>query len=202
MESLTDFYNKFYGGKDHPFGVQASEITIELLKFLPPKSTVVDVGSGDGRNTALLLKHGCSVFAIEPSNIAQDILKPLKEKFLGQLTQITDYAENVATPAAEAALFSFVLHHLKKDEAITLLKKYQTSIPLHAISTFTPKSVFAKQSPQNFFPDEDELKELYKNWDILFLKIKDETAAQQKGGNPIINQTIHFIARKRVAQNL
>ncbi len=197
METLADFYNKFYGQKPHPFGVQASELVKELSKYLAPQSTVVDVGAGDGRNSLFLLEKGYSVCAIEPSKVAQDILEPLKGKFSGHLTQITDYAERIPPPTADAALFSFILHHLSREHAIALLKKYKESIPMHGISTFAKESTFAQQVPENFYPTEKELRELYEGWDIVFLKMTDETAAQRKDGVAIINKTIHLVAKKR-----
>ena len=62
---VQDYYNKRYGENRAVFGTEPHKVVVELADRLPPQSTVLDLGAGQGRHTFYLANRGHRVTAVE-----------------------------------------------------------------------------------------------------------------------------------------
>lgn len=86
LQTTIDFYNRSANDLRQSYdNADMSELHKLLLKILPQKSRVVDIGFGSGRDLSFLKDHGFDVWGIEPSrqfvNIAKERLPDIVDHF-------------------------------------------------------------------------------------------------------------------------
>ena len=168
------FWEKAYQETDKTFdGGKPSEDIIDLVKYLPQNSSVLDIGCGDGRNSIFLAKMGHKVTAI---NISQSGVNKLKQK-------ANDLNFKINTKVMDANSFEFkieyelviaygVLHliqHEKRKELLTKIKKYTKLNGYNIILVFTnelPPPTDLAEFMVGLY-NEGELFQEYINWEII-----------------------------------
>lgn len=76
LESTIDFYNRSANDLRQSYdNADMTELHKLLLKILPQKSRVVDIGFGSGRDLFFLKDHGFNVWGIDPAKQFIDIAK-------------------------------------------------------------------------------------------------------------------------------
>lgn len=135
------------------------------LQNLNP-SSVLDLGCGKGIHSKIFLQKNISVTGIDkkPCKIEHP-----KFTFLNQDIQDFEFNKKYGLIIA-----SNILHFFKKQKAIDLIKKIKSNTleeEYNFLVCFTPQDDF--YDSEHFFPTENELKELYSDWEIIsFKKIK------------------------------
>jgi 2-polyprenyl-3-methyl-5-hydroxy-6-metoxy-1,4-benzoquinol methylase len=66
---MNDDYDEIYRRAD-VFGSGASPLLAQCSEFLPTGGSVLDIGIGQGRNALPLVRAGCRVTGIDPSEVA------------------------------------------------------------------------------------------------------------------------------------
>lgn len=65
-----NLWDEKYGQHNYVYGKNAAKFLIENYHYIPPKSTILDVGMGEGRNAVFLAQKGYSVTGIDISSVA------------------------------------------------------------------------------------------------------------------------------------
>ncbi len=135
--------------------------------------SVVDLGSGDGSNIAFLRSKGFGVHGVEKNygDLIQDCI-----------TGSTFFDNRICL---------FTLHFLNKLNAYSTLSWMQ-KVPkdgVNVITTFSDKATWPQDKGMYF--NADELKELYKGWEILLFEEKEVKV--RDGSNQM---SINLVAKK------
>ena len=64
-----EFWNNRYDGEQYVYGEKPNDFLVEAVKQLPPSSSVLSIGEGEGRNAAFLAKRGHKVTAVDQSEV-------------------------------------------------------------------------------------------------------------------------------------
>lgn len=203
-EKLRKHYNKIYSSEDMVFGKGIpTDIVEELLKYTQT-GTVLDIGGGEGRNAIFLAQKGFGVEVVDLSKVGiEKIDKKIKELNLNVQTKVGDIAEEHISKDYDILISSYMLHHLSRDEGLNLIrsmKKHTKNDGFNVISAFTKEGDFFKDKPNtdSFYPVLGEIKQLYKDWNILDYKEEERQVYQKRpDGSPMFNITSLLIAQKK-----
>ncbi len=199
---MTNYDNLYKDGRAI-FGEKPLPLVEHILNY-KTSGTVLDIGSGYGRNSLFLAQKGFAVTAIDTSGVAiENLLKSAADLEL-PITAKIEKAENVelGTPY-DVVLAMFVLHHVPDKMARKLISCLQEHTPLsgiHTIAAFTNDSDFYREKPKRkdfFYPKPGELKDLYAGWEILVWEEKETKATQKNDtGTQMRNLTSFLLASK------
>jgi tellurite methyltransferase len=196
----SEIYDRIYSNRDEVYGSGPEESIKELLNHIQP-GPVLELGAGEGRNALFLASEGFDVSAVDVSAVGLNkIQAQAKEKGLEIDTVLQDINNLDLTKNYDAIVSTFTLHHLSMENGLRLieqLKEHTNPDGVNILVTFTKDSDFYKQSPQNFFPDENILREIYKDWEIIHYQERETAAVQtHPDGSPYINGTAEITAKK------
>jgi|TARA_B100002003_G_C13913551_1_gene444499 tellurite methyltransferase len=202
-EKLKEHYDNLYSSEKIVFGSGRPSQLIEQLLDYTQSGTVLDIGGGEGRNAIFLAEKGFDVTVIDISSEGIKKLNNLaKEKNLDIETSIRDVIEDRIKKNYDIMVSSFMLHHLDKAEALGLIgNMMQHTSPggFNVIATFTKDGDFFRKKPdtKQFYPDLGQIKEIYKDWEIVtYAEINSRAHATNKDGSPMFNISSQLIAKK------
>ncbi|OGZ44728.1 MAG: hypothetical protein A2756_04705 [Candidatus Ryanbacteria bacterium RIFCSPHIGHO2_01_FULL_48_27] len=183
MNKITEKYNKLYARKN-VFGALPLPIVKRAEKYMFGR--VLDIGAGQGRN-ALYLTKKFDVLAVDPSEVGLNSIRSKVGTLVGDVWSLPK-------TKFDAVVNTFVLHHLIPEEAIQMIKQLQRITNrggIHTVAAFTQDGEFYEARPDMFYLKGDELKDLYKNWEVLEYSKKKE-----KSHSGDMNTVAYLIARK------
>ena len=172
------FWEESYMNDDFPtFGVKPDEFIVKYKDLYNKEWNILDVGCGDGKNSIYFARRGfknidafdLSENAILKMNRLLDVKKLKVNTFVGDLTEFEfekkyDFVMSFGT-----------LHFVSKEKWKKFIwdaKENTNSGGMHIIQIFTNK-VPASPDISDFavgLADEEELKEMYEDWEILDFK--------------------------------
>jgi len=206
--------NEFY------WGLRPSPVLKKFINMVP-KGIALDIGAGEGRNSFFLAKNGFYVEALDKNSDGLEKCDNFaKENNLAISTKVCDI-EDFEFPENKYSLIiaKNSLDFTKKSELDKLIKKIKKSLILDG---FIYLSVFSEKDPayqkikkmgleevekntfylpkyktfRHFFALE-ELKEMFRNFEIIYL---EETEIKDPGHGkipPHVHYTIEFVAKNR-----
>ncbi|MBP6886074.1 MAG: methyltransferase domain-containing protein [Candidatus Pacebacteria bacterium] len=197
-------YDNLYAQQESVFSAEPQECVRHIADHMS-HGMVLELGAGDGRNALFLARSGFDVTAQDTSTVG---VEKMKERALSLGVDITaevrDAREEI-DGTYDCIVSTFVLHHLSREDALRLIKRMQDAAPsggLNVLSTFTKQGDFYTSNPDasHFYANQDELRELYRDWEILEHQERTGPARQRKpDGSPMMNTWVELIARKRTA---
>ena len=191
---------KFYGGKEHlkdVFRIPHEDFDqfVKLLKERKAKR-ILDLGCGTGRHTMALAKLGFDVYGIDISKnalavcrkrLAEDHLRA--EVILGDMYQTLPYQDNFF----DGLISTNALHHALVKDIKKLIGEIERILKPGAVimvefprqvgkirdkeiepGTVVPIEGSEKGIPHHLSKDENELKELFKNFEIIKILKKEK----------------------------
>jgi len=201
--SLEESYNKLYSEKENVFGNGEAENFVQDITKYKNSGTVLELGAGQGRNSLFLANNGFEVTAQDISfSGIEKITTIAQENGLDIHAEVKDIRDINLEKNYDVFVCTYVLHHLSREEAISLIKQIQNHTNndgINAITSFTKKGDFYNNdsATENFYLDTNELKELYFDWEILeYSEIETKANARDSDGNPMVNTTAKILARK------
>ncbi len=203
MNSLIGFYNAFYASDKNTFGGGKPTPLLERLLTYIKSGAALDLGAGDGRNALYLAQNGFDVTAVDFSATAIEKIQYKAEhhhiSIRGVISNVCDFE---FSSVYNVIITTFVLHHLKKDEGLDVIRKMQLNTKTggyNVITTFTQDGDFYRNDPdkQYFYPKHDELQGIYRGWEILWYGEREVGALQKTpDGKEQLNTMAALIARK------
>ncbi len=158
------------------FGGTASGEIIDLMKLLPRKAKVLDLGCGDGRNAIPLAEAGFDVTAVDISEAGIVKIDTLTMgKGLSIQVLVADMSSYRIQGRYDLIVAHGCLHLLERSNWKNLIREMQEhTLPggYNAVTVFTD-SVSASPDMVDFFVGlfhEEELFKVYSQWDLLLRK--------------------------------
>lgn len=152
------------------WGLKPNKYVTEIPGIIKSGS-VLDLGCGEGRNALFLAKKGFDVIGIDISKEAiEKFLKKAKELNLKVKGVRGDIAEFKLEEKYNIIICTATLHFLKKREINNLIKEVKANTKeggINLITVFTKRDPGYIEYPNLYFFDKDELKEMYRGWEIL-----------------------------------
>jgi tellurite methyltransferase len=195
-------YDEIYSKEESAFGgpeKSPDDFVVEIPKHLVG-GVALELGAGQGRNALFLAKHGFEIEAVDISSVAVDQINETAEsEGLKVKAFKKDVNENI-DGMYDCVVSTLMFHHLKKDDAlkvITQMQEHTKREGLNVITIFSNESGFYKITPQYFFPTGEEVKEIYKDWQVIdYEEVSSPARKKDKDGNTVYNIVIKIIAKK------
>jgi tellurite methyltransferase len=202
MTETSDRYNRIYEHRDNVYGEQPDPI-VESIPIHIQGGQALELGAGYGRNSIYLAEKGFNVTAIDFSETGIKKLKKQAEtKGLKIRASVADATQYDFNTDYDVIVNSFMMQHMNREDGLALIKKFQDhTLPggLNALLVFTQDSDFYKNELYgDFYPAKDELRKLYKDWEVLSYN-EYETKALQTGpdGSAMRNTAASLLCRRK-----
>lgn len=186
-----------YTKDKHPWGLTPRPVLIDNLENFK-KGSVLDLGCGDGKDSKYLASKGFSVMAVDKSQDAINILLEEKINTIETVCKdILDVTKNFDSHSWDNIISFVTIHFLKKEDGyktIEWIKSHTNLGGLNIIYDFTKEGDFnIKSDNPMFWLNSNELKELYKDWEII--SYKEFPSNTKQGGKQMVAE---IVARRNV----
>ena len=192
----SDEISKQYKEGKSLWGSEPTE-TVKKVPSILKSGSILDIGSGEGRNAFFLAKNGFNVTGID---ISSDAIERCIDSAKSQGLNITFKAISALDYKFDKKFDGIIciatLHLFKPSEALGLIKRIKENTNkagINIISVFTVNDPGIKDHPELFFVKENELKELYSDWELIESRTYTK---EQTHGKPHTHQVSIIIARK------
>ena len=146
-------YNEYYSINKDAFGKKPEKILVDYAHLLSKQFPVLDIGAGQGRNTAYLSKLNYLVDAIDPSSVSVQTMKEMKaHENLSFNTFHADFKDFPGDRKYSAILVFGLIQILNWDEIALLKNKIAGWLQkegLLFITSFTTKDSSFKTIREN-----------------------------------------------------
>ncbi len=197
-------YNSRYSKKEFYWGRKANNLVIDSVRYLPSNAKVLDIGCGEGRDSLFLAKCNFNVSAVD---ISEEGIRKLKKNSRKEKLKIKTDVSDVKSYLQDCEKFDAIiamniLQFIDQKNIFNVIEKIKSKTKpngINVIASFvaqSPKQKKAVLSKGRYFFDKGELKELYKDWKILFYEEKLDK--WETHGEP---KHRHFVVRL-IAQKL
>jgi tellurite methyltransferase len=195
-------YDRFYQKNKEGFsGGRPDQVVRDILKYRKDGS-VLEIGAGEGRHARFLADQGFQVTAFDRSEVG---IESLREKAAAQglsiKAEVKDATELELSEKFDVMVNTYMLHHLPREEALELIRVMQehTNVDgINAITAFMRQGdIYSPDSAHRFLPEPNELRDLYKDWEILeYTEAETSMAAKKPDGTHMKNYCAGLLARK------
>ncbi len=173
-------YDSKYSKKEFYWGLKPHNLVVDSIQYLPSNAKVLDLGCGEGKNSFFLAKNNFDVTAVD---FSEEGIRKLNEFAKKEKLEITADVSDVKSYLQDCkkldAIFAMnILQFIDEKNIFKTIKQIQSRTKqngLNVIASFVAKNSKQKKmvlSKGRYFFDEGELKELYKDWKILFYEEK------------------------------
>ena len=188
---MSKFYNEKYSSEELYWGSQPSSIARILFQMFPPKveQTLLDVGSGEGKDSLFFARNGYRVTAFDSS--AEGVKKSrawAEEQRLAIEFFQADINEYRLDNSFDVIVASGTLHYIVpplREEIVANYKQFTTSGGIHALTVPIDKP-FLQNDPEADALERNwrsgEILTLYHDWKIEFFaeEILDDIKSSYK----------------------
>lgn len=203
-QQIKDQYNSLYTAEKDVYGEGKPMPFVQRLKEYLSSGSVLDLGGGEGRNALYLAEEGFVVTVYDISEVGiERLTERAKEHDLSIDARIVDIVNEPIESTFDVIINTFVLHHMDTADArriITESQAHTAESGIHILCTFTDKGDLADRSKKSgrFYPSEETVRELYVDWDIKELSVRETTThARHKNGERMKNNVVFLIAAKK-----
>ncbi len=196
-------YNTLYQ-QPNVWGAEPSPLLKNILDKLPPHTSFLDLGCGQGRDTIFMSQKGFPVTAVDNSATGiEQIREKIKDNPHTDL--ICDDIGNFKINKNEFGIINLinVLQFLKKENALKIIEETKQNIQLQGyilIAGFTTQDNFfimPRNKNKCFFATQ-ELKNLFSDFKIIFYEEKNINDPGHPGSPiPHTHSTVRLIAQKQ-----
>lgn len=182
------------------WGTQPNRYVVKILKLVD-SGKVLDVGVGEGRNALFLAEKGFKVTGIDISKVAvEKFLKNAKERNLEVEGYVIDALEYDPGTDYDVVICTGTLHYFptsRLGELMDNIKGHTKVGGINVLTAFTKSDEGFKEYPDfHFFEDEEELRKIYKDWEIIECERYQKTE-EHGGSDPHMHDIVAIIARKK-----
>lgn len=186
----------YWGLKPHP-------LVVDAVQYLPPRAKVLDLGCGEGKNAFFLARHDFDVTAIDISEAGIQKLGEFAQKEqLNIRADVSDAVAYLQDCDSFDAIFAIAVFPFIDEHGITKtieLMQAKTGVGgLNIIVSFVAETQEDRDtalSNGRYLFNEGELKDLYKNWNMLFYE--EKLGDWETHGEPLHRHfVVKMIARK------
>lgn len=173
-------YDSKYSKEEFYWGLKPNKIVVESIKHLLQGAKILDLGCGEGKDAFFLAKNNFDVIAVDLSKEGIKKLSTLaKKERLKIKTSISDINSYLqGNEFFDAILAINVIQFISAKNIFNAIKKIHSATNqggLNIITSFiaeTPQQKEIALTKGMYFFDTEELREIYKGWEILFYREK------------------------------
>ena len=193
-------WDKFYKEDPNAFD-QVSSTIKEILKY-KKQGSVLDLGCGKGKNAIFLAENGFKVEGIDISKLAiKEAKERVKEKNLKISFKALDMGRLKYNKKYDIIINNRILHYFKKEKGLEIIKNMQKNTDrggINLISAFIAELPFFYNGNKDMcYFKKKQLKEIYKEWEILSYKEKIGKVLQKdKNGNNLKQKKAIILTQK------
>lgn len=175
-EGIIKEYDSKYSNNEFYWGNKPHDLTIKSIQYLSVPSKVLDLGCGEGKDSFYLAKKGFNVTSVDISvvgiNKLQNCSIKNKLKIDAKISDINSFLKKCNN--FDAIYCINILQFINKKDIISTIDKIKSktkSKGLNVIASFIAENDEQKKkimSKSRYSFDREELKNLYKNWKIIF----------------------------------
>lgn len=165
--SNKNFYNDRYKNNEFYWGEKPHFLITKLKNILPPDSSILDLGSGEGQNVIYLARQGFNVTAVDNSKIGiQKTEQWAKKENLKIETKVDDVINYLKSSKKFDAIIGInIIQCLPHDKIPYFLKRIQAKTKpngFNIINTF-----INNKNSQKYFFDKNDLIKYYSDWKMI-----------------------------------
>ena len=171
--------------------MKVNDILKESLDKLNPKK-VLDLGIGKGRCSKRFINDSCKITGVDLKN------RGIPDQISFVQSNIKEF---IFKEKYDLIIASLVLHFLKKETSIRIVENMKKSTEVDGynfILNFNQKDECSMNKKDNFYVDEEELKKLYFDWELINSG-EFETEVEEHDGLAPHTHNISFILAKKIA---
>ncbi|HOX41223.1 MAG TPA: methyltransferase domain-containing protein [bacterium] len=187
---------KLYKKKDNLWSQIPNRFVVSIPNLLA-SGRVLDLGAGEGKNSVFLAEKGFNVTSVDISQDAiAKTLKLAKEKKVDLKGIVGDITKFKPEGQYEVIITTATLHLLKEKNALAAIQRMKmwTKIDgINLITVFTTKDPGFFSHPHLYFFKENELKQLYFDWEIIEYSVYSKAEAHNA---PHTHHMTAIIAKK------
>lgn len=197
MKTKQEYDSKYKGRKLY-WGNKPHESVVQINKYLPKGSSVLDIGCGEGQNACYLAINGFHVTAVDISKNGIEKVKTIAK--LNNIRIITDVGDAIdyvkKTDSFDAISGINILQFISASNIQYVIKrlKEKTSVgDYNVIDSFIASNNKQRQeiiSSGRYYFTEGELRTYYSGWEII--KYNEKWGKWEMHGEP---RHRHFIVR-------
>ncbi len=166
---MSKFYDDKYSSEDLYWGSQPSSIARILFQMFPPQveQTLLDVGSGEGKDSLFFARNGYRVTAFDssPEGVKKSQAWAEEQRLAIEFFQ-ADINEYRLDNSYDVIVASGTLHYIVpplREEIVSNYKQFTTSGGIHALTVPIDKPFVQKD------PEADPLERCWRSGEILTL---------------------------------
>jgi len=161
-------------------------IVLEALEHINT-GKILDLGSGEGRHALLLAEKGFDVHAVD---ISEDSIKKLRKEAesrgLSIKAEVADLTKIKLDDFYDMVICSYINHHLSTNESMYMIDEIKTHTNkdgLNVIAAITKNNDFSGEEmlTDRYFPETQELNNLYKDWKVIEYREEEPKTKIKKG---------------------
>ena len=200
--NISDHYDKIYSENKTTFGIEPMPLVKKVLEYIK-SGKVIEFGAGEGRNSLFLASKGFQVVAVDISPVAiEKINEKAKAENIVLETKVANIVQVDFVGPYDLMVCTFTLHHLTQEQAIKFIEKMKQGTKsggYNLITSFSQNGDFYQKDPttEKFYLKENELKDLYQDWEVLtYFEKEGKAFAKNLDGTSMVNVFAGIIAKK------
>ncbi len=172
---MRDIFNEDYReGKDR----WSRDWVPEELKMIAEHEDpgrFLDVGVGNGTDAIFMAENGYEVTAVDVSDVSIDMVKKkAEEKNLEIKTYDQDIRDFDFEGKYDVIASIQTLHFLSEEDVINIIDKIKDHTKEGGINFITTAIKGSEIGHRKWIPEENDLKELYKDWNIMGYRVNED----------------------------
>ena len=195
-------HENLYKAKKHVWGSKPNDSVLKYVDKLAPGS-ILDLASGDGRNTIYLAKQGFNITAVDISPTGINNLKDSAEQ-QGVGEFVTAVVSSIGNYVSDAPLnnsvCTYVLHLLPEEEfghAIEALANIKENGIVIIEDFLKAPPLYSGVSDKHWVERNELTKYFGKNWNVLeYSEFTTKAKKKDESGNHFEQPAFIFVARK------
>lgn len=195
-EEKKFFEEKVFSRKDYEFTFEASEELIEEILKNKKFGKVLDLGCGEAGTSLSLAEKGFEVTCIDFSKTAiKNIKIEAKKRDVKIIGLVGDLEKFEFKEDYDIILGTGIFHFISKKYFFTLLNdimKHTKKDGLNIFEVFLQGDPSQEEDSEGYYFKQNELKELYSNWEILdYEEYEDYDKVEEQ-----TNKIAYLVAKK------
>ena len=171
--------------------IVTKEVVKNFLEKINPNH-ILDLGCGSARFSKEFAKKGSIVTGVDKRDLN---FEHKNFNFINSDIRDFKFKEKY-----DLTIASFILHFFKKAKAKEILKNIKNNAQIgghNLLVCMSNKDNFYKEKPENFYPSVQDLKEIYRDWEIIDL-LQDFTEFEEHDNLPRHQHNLIIVLAKKL----